>query len=78
MHGLSRVALLVPDKIATAMEINKEDFPDPDDGTFLIELVEKLVIFYRDQLSRPVGKDNTENFISRVEQLGKERSEMFR
>jgi hypothetical protein len=54
----------------------------PDDGTFLIELAEKLVIFYRDQLSRsesePQLKDNTENIVSRVEQLGKETNEMFR
>jgi hypothetical protein len=78
MHGLSRVALLVPDKIATAIEINKEDLPDPDDGTFLIQLVEDLVVFYKGKLSRDVSEDNNENFDTRIEQLGKDRREMFR
>jgi len=36
MHGLSRIVLLLPDKIATAIAINKEVLPDPDDGTYLI------------------------------------------
>ncbi len=78
MHGLSRVVLLVPDKIATAIEINKEDLPDPDDGTFLIGLVEDLVIFYKDKLSRDVSEDNNENFDSRIKQHGEDRREMFR
>jgi len=82
MHGLSRVALLVPDKLATAIAINKEDLPDPDDGGFLVQLVEDLVIFYRDQLTRPANQpqleDNTENIVSRVEELGGETQESFR
>jgi hypothetical protein len=78
MHGLSRVVLMVPDKIATAIEINKEDLPDPDDGTFLIGLVEDLVVFYKDKLSRDVSEDNNENFDSRIEQHGEDRREMFR
>jgi hypothetical protein len=78
MHGLSRVVLMVPDKIATAIEINKENLPDPDDGTFLIGLVEDLVVFYKDKLSRDVSEDNNENFDSRIEQHGEDRREMFR
>ncbi len=78
MHGLSRVVLMVPDKIATAIEINKEDLPDPDDGTFLIGLVEDLVVFYKGKLSRDVSEDNNENFDSRIEQHGEDRREMFR
>ena len=78
MHGLSRVVLLVPDKIATAIEINKEDLPDPDDGTFLIGLVEDLVVFYKGKLSRDVSEDNNKNFDSRIEQHGEDRREMFR
>lgn len=82
MHGLSRVALLVPDKLATAIAINKEDLPDPDDGGFLVQLVEDLVVFYRDQLTRPANQpqleDNTENIVSRVEELGGETQESFR
>lgn len=51
MHGLSRVVLLLSDKIATAIEINKEDLPDPnDDGGFLIQLVINLVKFYKIRL----------------------------
>ena len=78
MHGLSRVVLMVPDKIATAIEINKEDLPDPDDGTFLIGLVEDLVVFYKGKLFRDVSEDNNENFDSRIEQHGEDRREMFR
>ena len=82
MHGLSRVALLVPDKLATAIAINKENLPDPDDGGFLVQLVIDLVIFYRDQLSRPANhplqEDDTENIASRVEELGGETQQSFR
>ena len=50
MHGLSRVMLLVPDKLATAISINKECLQDPvDDGRFLIDLVQNLVTFYKER-----------------------------
>ena len=45
VHGLSRVLMLIPDKLATAIEINKEHLPD-DTGDFLSQLVVKLLIFY--------------------------------
>ena len=35
-----------PDKLTTALAINKEDLPDPDDGGFLVQLVVDLVVFY--------------------------------
>ena len=51
IHGLSRIVLLVPDKLATAIEINKEKLPDPkDDGSFLIDLVLKLCGVYANQI----------------------------
>ena len=50
MHGLSRVMLLVPDKLATAISINKECLQDPvDDGRFLIDLIQNLVTFYKER-----------------------------
>jgi hypothetical protein len=84
MHGLSRVVLLLPDKIATAIEVNKEDFPDPnDDGGFLIQLVVNLVKFYKLRLSswaiRLQLGDNDDIIVSRLEELGNgETEETFR
>ena len=82
MHGLSRVAMLVPDKLATAIAINKENLPDPDDGGFLVQLVEDLVVFYKDKLSRPANQipqeDGSENIVSRVFELGGETHQTFR
>ena len=38
------------DKLASAMAINREKLPNPDDdGTFLIQLVIDLVKFYQDR-----------------------------
>ena len=49
IHGISRVVKLVPDKLATAIAINRENLPDPtDDGTFMIVLVIDLLKFYQD------------------------------
>jgi hypothetical protein len=83
MHGLSRVVLLLPDKIATAIEVNKEDFPDPnDDGGFLIQLVVNLVKFYKIRLSSWASRlqlgDNDDIIVSRLEELGNETEETFR
>lgn len=83
MHGLSRVVLLLSDKIATAIEINKEDLPDPnDDGGFLIQLVINLVKFYKIRLSswarRRQLDDNVDISVSRLEELGHENEETFR
>ena len=83
MHGLSRVVLLLADKIATAIEINKEDLPDPnDDGGFLIQLVINLVQFYKIRLSswarRRQLDDNVNISVSRLEELGHESEETFR
>ena len=82
MHGLSRIVLLLPDKIATAIEINKEDLPEPDDGTFLIQLVVNLVKFYQDQQSRWDRRlhrlgDNDDIIVSRMEELEIETEENF-
>ena len=82
MHGLSRVVLLLPDKIATAIEVNKENFPDPnDDGGFLIQLVRNLVKFYKIRLSSWACRlqlgDNDDIIVSRFEELGNETEETF-
>ena len=51
VHGLSRVVRLIPDKLATAIEINKENLDDPkDDGSFLVDLVTKLLKYYQGQI----------------------------
>ena len=68
MHGMSRVTMLIPDKMATAIAINKENFPDPDDGGFLIQLVIDLVVFYISAL-RPIPILNVVNTFSRIEDL---------
>ena len=49
VHGMSRVVLLVPDKLRTATAINAEQDLD-DDGRFLVDLILKLCFFYRDQV----------------------------
>lgn len=49
VYALSRVLLMVPDKVVTAFMINKENLPDPDDGTFLINLVVDLLQVYIDK-----------------------------
>jgi len=81
MHGFSRIVLLLPDKIATAIAINKEDLPDPDDGGFLIQLVVNLVKFYQDQQScwarRLQLGDNDDIIVSRLEELENETEENF-
>ena len=52
VHGMSRVAKLVPDKLATALAINQENLPKPDDdGSFMIDLVKNLAEFYKDMVS---------------------------
>ena len=45
VHGLSRVVMLMPDKLTTALDIKTELHHD-EDGKFLIDLVETLVSFY--------------------------------
>jgi hypothetical protein len=51
VHGMSRVVLLIPDKLATAIAIFNENLPDPDSGAFLVVLVIDLVKFYIDQVT---------------------------
>ena len=68
MHGLSRVVMLIPDKLATAIAINKEQLPDPDDGGFLIKLVIDLLAFYISAV-RPISILCSDNTSSRIEDL---------
>ena len=46
IHGFSRILLLIPDKCATAIKINKEFLSPPDSGEFLLQLVQNLLLFY--------------------------------
>ncbi len=47
IHGFSRVCKLLPDKLATAIVVNKEELKSTNDsGAFLIELVQDLTRFY--------------------------------
>ena len=53
IHGVSRIVKLIPDKLATAIAINKENLLDPkDDGSFLVDLVLKLLTFYQEQVQK--------------------------
>ena len=58
VHGMSRVVLLIPDKLATAIAIFKENLPDPDSGAFLVVLVIDLVKFYIDQVTNRQQQPN--------------------
>ena len=80
MHGLSRVTRLVPDKLATAIAINKEELDDPeDDGGFLIQLVLDLISFYITNLARqlPFPNDEDNLFDSRLENIGEDQDRVF-
>jgi len=54
---MSRVVKLMPDKLATAIAINGENLADSkDDGKFLLDLVTKLIRFYRARWLDPGSK----------------------
>ena len=58
MHGLYRICRLVANKLDVAFEINLEKLPNPnDDGSFLVDLVSDLCIFYRDMHFRQTEFD---------------------
>ena len=58
MHGLYRICRLVANKLDVAFEINLEKLPNPnDDGSFLVDLVSDLCIFYRDMHLRQTEFD---------------------
>ena len=58
IHGLSRIVKLIPDKLATAIQISLENLPDPkDDGSFLIVLVIDLLKFYQDLIHKQTLKN---------------------
>ena len=60
VHGMSRIVKLIPDKLATAIAINREELSDPeDDGSFLVNLVTKLMIFYKDLVRKNDSKNAT-------------------
>jgi hypothetical protein len=71
IDGISRIVKLIPEKLATAIEINQENLPDPkDDGSFLIVLVIDLLKFYQDlvhkrslQNQEEAAKEANENFL---------------
>ena len=48
VHGLSRIVRLLPDKIATALAIRRENHYG-EDGTFLIKLVEDLARLFEER-----------------------------
>ena len=66
IHGLSRVLLLLPDKCATAIAINNEDLPPPDNGDFLLQLVKDLLLFYS---AEQFKKNETKGFVESIEEL---------
>lgn len=59
VYGMSRVALLVPDKVATALEINQDKSlsGSEEDGSFLIQLVVQLANKYLEQAKQFQGQE---------------------
>lgn len=56
IHGLSRMLRLTEEKMDTAIEIYKEELPElKDDGSFLINLVLKLMVHYIGLAKEDVG-----------------------
>ena len=80
IHGLSRITKLVPDKLATAIAINKEELYDPeDDGGFLIQLVIDLIDYYITSLNRQdlFITDCEDSLDSRLEDIAEESENVF-
>lgn len=49
VHGILRVVKLLPDKLSTSIAINNENLSNSqDNGSFLIDLVLDLLLFYRE------------------------------
>ncbi len=73
MHGLSRIALLVPDKLAVAIAINRENHNDPSqNGAFLSSLITELILNFRTRIVKQTEKfaeQATDNTITIIEQL---------
>jgi len=68
-HGISRIVKLFPDKLASALAVNREFFDGPnDDGSYLIELLEKLLTRYEEltnqDLRKPMPDNDAHNFRS--------------
>ena len=60
IHGISRIVLLIPDKLRVAIEINQEKLENPkDDGSFFIDLILDLVKFYSDQIKKNSDPSST-------------------
>ena len=69
-HGLTRLVKIVPDKLATALLVNREMIPDPEhDGSQLLDLVDRLLANYLDLNEikpRKVVPDEATHFIRSV------------
>ena len=58
MHGIARASTLIADKLNIAFEINLEKLQNPtDDGSFLIDILLDLFIFYKNLLYRQTDFD---------------------
>ena len=67
VHGMSRVAKLIPDKLATAIKINQGEPENPEeDGSFMIDLVKSLLAFYRDQVAKTEEESRGSEANSRI------------
>jgi hypothetical protein len=67
---MSRVVRLIPDKLSTAIAINRENLPDSaDDGSFLIDLVLKLVNFYLEQAKKTKLEELSANYLQCCENV---------
>lgn len=55
VHAISRCLMMIPDKLSTALQFKKENLPDPNDGTFFIDLVLDLIKHYKEKLIKNVS-----------------------
>jgi hypothetical protein len=63
--------VFILDKLASAMAINREKLPNPDDdGTFLIQLVIDLVKFYQDRTQQEEFNELLRDLQSRIFCIG--------
>jgi len=68
IHGLSRVLMLCPDKLATALAINEENIEN-ETGIFLTQLVVKLLIFYSSQKFQRENQEVSDSILDTIEQI---------
>ena len=69
-HGITRIVKSVPEKLATALAINRESLPDPtDDGGYLLDLIVRILDQYSESYNsspRSVEANDENHFFRNV------------